>query len=366
MSAASSFSPDWVSAPGQSIIDALAFRNLSVEDFGAKIGLSTHATGKLLTGDIEIDVSMADALSINLGASRQFWLSRERLYRERLGRAGRGSNAGFSAFKSSLPIKDMKAFGWLVEFEGQSDEDAVRGFFEDAPGAWMATGPGLMEQVRFRTSFAHKTNPAAVAAWLRQGVRLARNLDCARWNPQELAGALGSIRTLTRVKKPSEFFPRLVEIGRQCGVAFVFARTPNGCRASGATHFDNADKAIVQLSFRHRSDDHFWFTVFHEIGHLLLHPNSPLFVEGQDYEMTEEESEANDFASSVLVPTEFEPELASVQRRDYRAMMRLARRMQISPGILVGQMQHRGYLQPGQMNFLKERYDWNAIEGVTL
>ena len=365
MSAAGSFCPDWVSAPGESIRDALAFRNLSIEDFGAQIGLSMHDTGQLLTGDIEIDASMADVLSITPGPSRQFWLSRECFYRERLGNGGRGANTDFSGFKSSLPIKDMKAFGWLAEFQGRSDDDAVRAFFEDTPGAWMATGTALVEQVRFRTSFAHKTNPAAVAAWLRQGVRLARQLDCARWNPQELVDALNSIRVLTRLKKPSEFFPRLVEIGRQCGVAFVFARTPTGCRASGATHFDTADKAIVQLSFRHRSDDHFWFTVFHEIGHLLLHPNSPLFVEGQDYEMTEEESEANDFASSILIPTEFESELASVERRDYRAMMRLARRMQISPGILVGQMQHRGHLQPGQMNFLKERYDWNAIEGVT-
>lgn len=200
----------------------------------------------------------------------------------------------FATFKSELPLRDMRNFGWLKDFKDLTEDQALKAFFEDAPGAWQQSGPRLAEQVRFRTSFAHKSNPAAVAAWLRQGVRCARRVKCAPWDAEQLRAALPAIRALVRTKKPAEFFPKLVAIGQACGVAIVFVRTPAGCRASGATHFE-ADRAIIQLSFRYRADDHFWFTVFHEIGHLLLHPTSPLFVEGQDYEMTEEESEASLF-----------------------------------------------------------------------
>jgi hypothetical protein len=187
----------------------------------------------------------------------------------------------------------------------------------------------------------------------------------APWSPELLRAALPDIRALVRTKRPASFFPKLVEIGQACGVAIVFVRTPTGCRASGATHFETGDKAILQLSFRYRSDDHFWFTVFHEIGHLLLHPTSHLFVEGQDYEMTEEESEANRFAADILIPPEFEGDLRSVPR-DYRAYARLAKRIGVSAGVLVGQMQNRGLLKHDQMNFLKERYDWADVASFTL
>lgn len=366
MSAVQGFEPDWISPPGDTIKDALACRRLPSDRLGSALGLSVACTDRLLMGELEIDSRLAEGLAGFLGGTTNFWLRREGLYRDRLDRVPeRQATADFAAFKASLPLKDMRAFGWLREFADQSEDETIKGFFEDAPGAWIQSGPALAEQVRFRTSFAHKSNPAAVAAWLRQGVRAARRTSCALWDPQRLRAALPAIRALIRIKKPERFFPKLVEIGQSCGVAIVFVRTPTGCRASGATHFESADKAILQLSFRYRSDDHFWFTVFHEIGHLLLHPTSPLFVEGQDYEITEEETEANRFSAHVLVPAEFEPELKTLPR-DFRAYARLARRIGVSPGVLVGQMQNRGLLKHEQMNFLKERYDWADVAAFTL
>jgi Zn-dependent peptidase ImmA (M78 family) len=90
-----------------------------------------------------------------------------------------------------------------------------------------------------------------------------------------------------------------------------------------------------------------------------------LFVEGQDYEVTEEESEANRFSAEVLIPPEFDDDLRAL-RRDFRAYARLAKRVGISTGVLVGQMQNRGLLKHEQMNFLKERYDWADVDAFTL
>ncbi len=82
--------------------------------------------------------------------------------------------------------------------------------------------------------------------------------------------------------------------------------------------------------------------------------------------MTDEETEANQFATSILIPAEFEEDLHTVRCRDYRALARLAKRVGISAGVLVGQMQNRGILQHKQMNFLKERYDWADVAAFTL
>jgi HTH-type transcriptional regulator/antitoxin HigA len=147
------------------------------------------------------------------------------------------------------------------------------------------------------------------------------------------------------------------------GVAIVCVRTPAGCRASGATHFSPSGNPIIQLSFRYRSDDHFWFTVFHEIGHLVLHRSSPMFVEGADYISGEEEAEADAFAQDSLISRDLQKEIADLGK-DFKKVMRFAKRAGVSPGIVVGQMQKRGVIRYDQLNLLKVRYNWSQILDV--
>src|SRR6185503_7262686 len=125
----------------------------------------------------------------------------------------------------------------------------------------------------------------------------------------------------------------------ESGVAVISLRAPTGCRASGATRFLSANKAILMLSFRHLSDDHFWFTFFHEAGHLLLHGKKRFFLEADELTTTTEENEANAFAASTLVPAEFRHELLTLQPT-HKAVIRFAMHVGIAPGIVVGQLQH--------------------------
>jgi hypothetical protein len=79
--------------------------------------------------------------------------------------------------------------------------------------------------------------------------------------------------------------------------------------------------------------------------------------------MTEKEKEANAFSETVLVPPERHEELASLRPRA-REVMRFAVSIGVSPGIVVGQMQHRRMIGPQQLNFLKRRYGWDEIQAA--
>ena len=114
---------------------------------------------------------------------------------------------------------------------------------------------------------------------------------------------------------------------------------------------------MILLSLRYLSDDHFWFTFFHEAGHLVLHGDRCIFLEGEDTLTTEEETEANEFAANILIPTEFQAEMLRLPV-DGRAVMRFARRVGVSPGIVVGQLQHHKRFLPKQLNNLKRRFTW--------
>ncbi|EON19378.1 hypothetical protein C265_12546 [Cupriavidus sp. GA3-3] len=118
-------------------------------------------------------------------------------------------------------------------------------------------------------------------------------------------------------------------------------------------------KAVLMLSGRYLTDDHFWFSFFHEAGHLLLHwdAGSPILETAEDRH-SEREAEANQFAADMLLPNEYQDRLPEV-RSNLRGIIRLARDAGVSRGIVVGQLQHRGLVKQGHFNDLKARYKWH-------
>jgi plasmid maintenance system antidote protein VapI len=353
MSGDQGFQPDWVSAPGETISDILRARDLSVAEFARQIGHPLEAAVDILHGRATITLAVARLLERALGGSVGFWLSRDYRYREASARLHSADND----WMAELPLGDMVRFGWLKPTPRPSDElDACLRFFNvPTVWAWREAYAGIRDMAAFRTSPSFESRPAAVAAWLRQGEIEAEAVDCEPWSAERFREALPQLRLLSRQKDPNRFLPVLREQCAKTGVAVAAVRAPAGCRASGATRFLSSDKALLQLSFRYLTDDHFWFSFFHEAAHLLLHGRDGLFVEMAGTPSSPAEQEANEFAARVLVPVEFEDALLAL-RADGRAVIRFARRLGVSPGVVVGQLQHRGRIRRNQLNGLKRRF----------
>lgn len=348
------FLPDWASPPGATISDILQERGQSVAEFACALGEPVDHAWQLLDGSARITNEVADHLSNVLGVSAGFWLSRESQFRDGLERIAKNGK-----WLTELPVRDITTFKWVRRSNNTMDQIAAcLEFFGVATVAdWYARYEGRARLAAFRTSESFNSEEGAVLAWLRKGEIDGAAMDCEKWNPERFRSALQNIRALTRQKDPSIFIRALQKQCAECGVAVVIARTPSGCRASGATYFLSANKALLMLSFRYLSDDHFWFTFFHEAGHLLLHDIKAPFLEGGDLCSGKEEREANDFSSNLLV----EPEDQATMRTlpvDGRAVMRFAKQIGISPGIVVGQLQHLDIFTHKQLNNLKVRYQW--------
>jgi len=352
------FQPDWVSAPGETIADVLRERQLPPATFAQSIGYQPEQLNELLHGRAALSADTARLLEMHLGASRDFWLRRESQYRADLVRLHKEVQTGQDWLKQ-LPLRDMIRFGWVerkpsasaqvaecLDFFGVSDETT-----------WMSMYGVPAEMAAFRTSRTFDSQPGAVAAWLRQGERVSRASKA--WNRDLFLATLSTIRSLTRQKEPARFLPALAEACANCGVAVIVLRAPSGCRASGATRFVSSDKALLLLSVRYLSDDHFWFTFFHESAHLVLHAADALFIEADEMLESAQEDEANRFAEDMLIPDTFRAELSKLPLT-YRDVIRFARRVGVAPGIIVGQLQHQGRLPRNRLNGLKRRFRWNA------
>lgn len=357
MTNTNAFQPDWASAPGDTIADILGERDLSLTEFARRMRYPLEATQDLLEGRATITIALARQLQRVLGASVEFWMSRDFQYRQDVARL----HATEQEWLSELPLGDMIKFGWLTPTPHPSDELATCLRFFDVPSvpAWRETYAGIHEMVSFRTSPSFDSRPAAIATWLRQGEIEGQAIECDPWNAVGFKESLSSIRTLTRKKNPAIFIPQLQTLCSKWGVAVAIVRAPAGCRASGATRFLSADKALLLLSFRHLTDDQFWFTFFHEAAHLLLHGKTELFLETADTPSSTQEQEANEFAAATLIPSESRAELVQLPF-DGREIIRFASRAGISPGIVVGQLQHLGIIGHNQLNRLKRRFTWKG------
>lgn len=354
MNETTNFLPDWVSPPGDTISDILNERQISISEFAKSMGNSVDYSRQLLDGYVQITEEAANKLAKLFGVSAGFWLSRESQFREGLVRLAKNEE-----WVKELPVNDLINFKWIRSPVNNKDKiSACLEFFGVSNVAdWRAHYVGVSRLAAFRTSEAFESTEAAVLAWLRKGEIEAEAILCSEWNPEKMHSALPNLRTLTRQKDPSIFIPELQRICAECGVAVVVARAPSGCRASGATRFITDKKALLMLSLRYLSDDHFWFTFFHEVGHLLLHDKTSLFLEGGDLCTGREEAEADEFSSNLLIPPQDQATMRLLPV-DGRAVMRFARQIGVSPGVVVGQLQHLGIFTHRQLNNLKTRYIW--------
>ncbi len=349
------FQPEWVSIPGDTLARLLESRRLTVGEFARELGQEFDVAEGLLHGRVSITLAIARRLEEIVGGSVQFWMSRDFQYRDEANRLAAASEA----WVTDLPLGDMVKYGWLKQKPRLGDElSASLSFFGVTSVAeWHRRYSQVEELATFRTSPSFDSKPAAVAAWIRQGEVEADGIVCRPWDPNKFRSALIEIRALTRLKNPENFIPKLRDLCAAAGVAIVILRAPTGCRASGATRFISREKALLLLSFRHLTDDQFWFTVFHEAAHLLLHSKNKLFVDGIEQPSSLEEEEANEFAAITLIPQEFQAELRTLPLNTLR-VIRFAGNVGVSPGIVVGQLQHLGLISHDQLNRLKRRYRW--------
>lgn len=358
MSTMNAFEPMWTTPPGATVLDLLEERGLGVGYLAKEAHRDVHEVSRLLYGVVPLDADWASNLSRVLGSSTSFWLRREEQYRADLIRLCSSTKAG-EAWLEELPLRDMVKFGWIDNGQTASETilNACTFLGVSTMKAFEHKYERLIGEAAYRQSNAFKTNSAALAAWLRQGEIEAMSIECKPWSESALIAALPDIRALTRISDPDTFIPALQELLAGCGIAVVIARAPDGCRASGATRFFSPSKALIQLSFRYLADDQFWFTVFHEIGHLVLHAHGELFLEGLEERHSQAEIEADEFAVQKLFEKVGIDALDTVSVTKF-AIGRLARRAGISPGLVVGQLQEKERIPYRHFNFMKVRYAW--------
>lgn len=351
--------PKLVSPPGDTIVNILEQRELSIEEFAQRVGLSEARAQQLIDGRRAIDRDLARRLAATLGATERFWIAREHDYRAVVSPPQDMRVETVAQLMAKLPVRDMQNFGWIAP--AQSDETKIAAcleFFDVSTFAqWQGRYENAFQEASYRRSTVHRSCEIATTAWLRQGEIETQREAVAIWNPIVLEEQIDHLRRLTWFKSPALFLPKVKGLLADAGVKFAIVRAPKGCTASGAVRVLPDDTPHIQLSFRFLADDQFWFSLFHEIGHLLLHFERMPILESQDGGESEIEKEADDYAANTIVQPEFQEELYSLPASRF-PIIEFAKRAGVAPGLIVGRLQHEGLLRYNQMQHLKRRFVW--------
>jgi len=353
------YQPNYAVSPGEVLSAELEMRGMTQLELSRRTGITPKHINSILQAKSSITSETAIKFERAIGMPAEYWLNLESNYQEILARLQEESQLDRDlAWLSHIPVAPMIKMGWLTKFKDPKAQlvEVLRYFGIASVGQWEEMWPSL--DVAYRQHSHHEVYPEAVSAWLRRGEIEAAMIHCVPYDKTAFRAALDEIRKLT-IEAPEVFVPKMQELCANAGVAVVFVPALPKTGVSGATRWLNSNKAIIQLSLRYKTDDHLWFTFFHEAGHILLHGKKELFLEGSNGLNAEKEDEANKFAQEELIPRGEFSRFCQIKPLSKVLIIEFAKRMGVAPGIVVGQLQHAGFLPAMHCNDLKQSFRWN-------
>ena len=339
--------------PGETIKELLEDRGMSQKELANRLDMSEKHISKLINGEVQLTMDVAKRLEMVLGPSVQFWCKLEAFYREAIVKANEeNAMEADIAIAKKLPYKEMVHMGWLEDVTAWTERVVcLRKFFEVAQLSLLQEK--LLPVIACRKLSDTEKSDLALLSWAQKAKLEARQIETGSLKVEGIKKALPSLRKMT-IMRPEEFCPELVRILAAKGVALVFLPHMKGSFLHGAT-FKDGRKIVVGMTVRGKDADKFWFSLFHELGHIILGHV------GRAEGLTEaEEQDADAFARDALVPKESYEAFVSEGEFSKASVCHFADSIGIDVGILVGRLQKDGYLAYNRLNELKSKYEFTA------
>ena len=339
--------------PGATIKEQLLDRGLSQKEFALRMDMSEKHISKLINGEVQLTPDVAYRLEMVLGVPAKFWNNLEATYREKLVKV-KVENAmeADKELAKQFPYSELAKLGWVPKTKKLTEKVInLRKFFE-VVNLEVIQNTQISKIACRRLSITEKGD-LALLVWAQKAKIEARKIDTSSIDLKTLKKIISQIRCMT-IMDPEYFCPELINLLADCGIALVFLPHISGSFWHGATFYDGK-KIVIGLTVRGKDADKFWFSLFHELGHVLLgHINQ---VDGT----TEEDEEAADnFAKETLISsTEFH-RFTSQKDFSKTTICSFAQEQNILCGIVVGRLQKEGFINYNCYNDLKKKYALEA------
>lgn len=341
----SSIRPAQVFPPGYFIKDQLEQRQWSQNELAEVLGITPRHLSQVMNGESPLNYDLAIQLGQAFNTSPQLWSNLYLSYA--VWKEQQEEEVSETEVKAAIyermPIRDMVKKGWLREprslrdlsqqvarFWGRDDADLT---FIDEEYSPCLNRSSLSKANQFNKSYA--------LTWYRMASVFAMDIQVSVYRKQALQELFASLSTYTA---KSNGVPTFLGDLNQCGVKFLVLPHLEKTYLDGAAFIQDANP-VVAYTARYKRVDNFWFTVAHEIAHVLLHLNEDgdvILDDLDESEVTSMEKEANAAAAAQLKHKEIGACFKSAGQIHPKRVLACARMYNLHPSIVAGKLARDG------------------------
>lgn len=330
--------------PGETLAEKLEEMNMGPKEFALRTGKPEKTIIAVLKGDSSITPDMAIQFEQVTKIPAHFWMNNQRHYDEYIAREKRQSIIQQAVpWAKQFPLAEMMKKGWLPQVStNQEKATEMLSFFGFSHHtAWEEYYFKQQLKVAFRISLAQTKEPYAISAWLRKGELQAAALEAAAYTDKKFKAALPKLKAIMAIHS-EDFFTQLQRVCLEAGVKVVHNPCLDKAPINGATRWLN-DTPFIQLTGSYKRNDNFWFTFFHEAGHILLHGKKDIFLENLDYSAKdlEKEKEADAFAVKWTLSIDEEAQIMAALPLSENDIINIAKQFNTNPAIIIGRLQDK-------------------------
>lgn len=319
--------------PGYYIKEIIEDSGLTQQDFAKRLDTTPKNLSYIVRGEQSLSVDIAMKLSRMLGTSVGYWLNLQQTYdtliaemdfQEKMEEEKRVfKELDYNYFKKhfglpNLPRKVDEQIKYLREYLQVA---ALTVFKErDMAVSFRNCGKDMKEN-----------NIIKANIMVQIAINKARTIDAPKFNKNKFEEAVEYALKLTCNHR--EFYPILREKFREAGVIFVVLPNLPGSKTNGATK-KIGNNILLMVNDRRMYSDSFWFTLFHEIGH-IMNGDYGITFEGEKFEDV-----ADKYAADKLIPPEEYQKFIEANKFDVETIRRFADKIERDPGIVLGRLKN--------------------------
>lgn len=328
--------------PGETVKEALEFAEMSQADLSLRADISEKTISQILNGIQPVSPETALKLERVLGLSYELLVGMQAQYEADIFRLSEKKrlNDELQYLEKYSCYTELAKYGYVEQTREKQKkvEELLRFFGVNSLGSVQTVCSAA-----YKKSNKYEVSQESLAAWLRMGTIQARNIDVLEYDRNKLIENVRKMRSLT-TESPEKYSRKLIELCAESGVALVFTPHLKKTRVNGSARWISPNRPLIQVSLYNKYADIFWFTLFHEIAHILKHSKKMEFIDDlSDQETNGMEEEANIFAQQVIVPKDREDDFQKLKseltsRNVRQKIVAFSKEIDIDPGIIAGRI----------------------------
>jgi len=335
--------PQTVLHPGTTLEEKLEEMGMSIKEFALRTCKPEKTIIAVLKGTSAITQEMAIKFENVTKISAGFWMRSQNRFDEYKTREKLNQNISQAAdWTKEFPYSEMAKFNWVPPTQKLHEKtvNLYSYFGISSHEAWYKLYMENNLKVAAYASLKHTHEPHAISAWLRNGEIQAATIEASEYDKKTFEKSLPEIKKLMQ-KQPSDFFAKLQQICLIAGVKLLYTPKLPKVPVNGSTRW-LGNTPLIQLTARYKQNDRFWFTFFHEAGHILLHGKKYISLENIDFKEAdpEKEQQAHEFAEDWTFSKAQEKEFIENGIFTEQSIVAFAKKCGTHPAIIIGRLQH--------------------------